>query len=112
MCLHFCGDVCAFVLIGLHVYLSSLNSFIEDGKNPDLFTKSFIECVAGENQFTNGKITAMKVATFRGSKNLMRVVRIIMLTHHVFLASRASNLPSHRTWEPSSQRKWTSTKIF
>lgn len=38
-----------------------LNSFIEDGKNPDLFTKSFIECVAGENQFTNGKITAMKV---------------------------------------------------
>ncbi|KAG0338046.1 Mediator of RNA polymerase II transcription subunit 10 [Podila horticola] len=35
-------------------------SFIEDGKNPDLFTKSFIECVAGENQFTNGKITAMK----------------------------------------------------
>ncbi|KAF9324907.1 Mediator of RNA polymerase II transcription subunit 10 [Podila minutissima] len=35
-------------------------SFIEDGRNPDLFTKSFIECVAGENQFTNGKITAMK----------------------------------------------------
>ncbi|KAG0261945.1 Mediator of RNA polymerase II transcription subunit 10 [Mortierella polycephala] len=37
-------------------------SFIEDGKNPDLFSKSFIEAVAGENQFTNGKITAMKAS--------------------------------------------------
>ncbi|KAK3810933.1 MAG: transcription factor subunit Med10 of mediator complex-domain-containing protein [Benniella sp.] len=35
-------------------------SYIEDGKNPDLFSKSFIEAVAGENQFTNGKITALK----------------------------------------------------
>ncbi|KAF8986292.1 Mediator of RNA polymerase II transcription subunit 10 [Entomortierella lignicola] len=29
--------------------------YIEDGKNPDLFSKSFVEAVAGENQFTNGK---------------------------------------------------------
>ncbi|KAI8599815.1 transcription factor subunit Med10 of mediator complex-domain-containing protein [Dissophora ornata] len=35
-------------------------SYIEDGKNPDLFSKSFVEAVAGENQFTNGKITALK----------------------------------------------------
>ncbi|KAF9374168.1 Mediator of RNA polymerase II transcription subunit 10 [Podila verticillata] len=45
-------------------------SFIEDGKNPDLFTKSFIECVAGENQFTNGKITAMKSFESSLSQNL------------------------------------------
>ncbi|KAF9138264.1 Mediator of RNA polymerase II transcription subunit 10 [Linnemannia schmuckeri] len=30
-------------------------SYIEDGKNPDLFSKTFVEAVAGENQFTNGK---------------------------------------------------------
>ncbi|KAK3808931.1 MAG: transcription factor subunit Med10 of mediator complex-domain-containing protein [Linnemannia elongata] len=35
-------------------------SYIEDGKNPDLFSKTFVEAVAGENQFTNGKVTAMK----------------------------------------------------
>ncbi|KAF9919671.1 Mediator of RNA polymerase II transcription subunit 10 [Linnemannia zychae] len=35
-------------------------SYIEDGKNPDSFSKTFVEAVAGENQFTNGKITAMK----------------------------------------------------
>ncbi|KAF9586175.1 Mediator of RNA polymerase II transcription subunit 10 [Lunasporangiospora selenospora] len=39
--------------------------YIEDGKNPDLFTKSFVECVAGENQFTNGKISAMKACGFK-----------------------------------------------
>ncbi|KAI1304071.1 Mediator of RNA polymerase II transcription subunit 10 [Mortierella claussenii] len=37
-------------------------SYIEDGKNPDLFSKSFVEAVAGENQFTNGKITALKAS--------------------------------------------------
>ncbi|KAF9085965.1 Mediator of RNA polymerase II transcription subunit 10 [Mortierella sp. GBA35] len=37
-------------------------SYIEDGKNPDLFSKTFVEAVAGENQFTNGKITAMKAS--------------------------------------------------
>ncbi|KAG0239861.1 RNA polymerase II mediator complex subunit [Actinomortierella wolfii] len=35
-------------------------SYIEDGKNPDLFTQSFVERVAGENQYTNGKLFAMK----------------------------------------------------
>ncbi|KAF9291617.1 RNA polymerase II mediator complex subunit [Mortierella alpina] len=37
-------------------------SYIEDGKNPDLFSKTFVEAVAGENQFTNGKITALKAS--------------------------------------------------
>ncbi|KAF9353360.1 Mediator of RNA polymerase II transcription subunit 10 [Mortierella sp. NVP85] len=40
-------------------------SYIEDGKNPDLFSKSFIEAVAGENQFTNGKITALKASLYK-----------------------------------------------
>ncbi|KAG0322900.1 Mediator of RNA polymerase II transcription subunit 10 [Dissophora globulifera] len=40
-------------------------SYIEDGKNPDLFSKSFVEAVAGENQFTNGKITALKASQLR-----------------------------------------------
>ncbi|KAF8933736.1 Mediator of RNA polymerase II transcription subunit 10 [Dissophora ornata] len=39
-------------------------SYIEDGKNPDLFSKSFVEAVAGENQFTNGKITALKASAW------------------------------------------------
>ncbi|KAG9069428.1 Mediator of RNA polymerase II transcription subunit 10 [Linnemannia hyalina] len=37
-------------------------SYIEDGKNPDLFSKTFVEAVAGENQFTNGKVTSMKAS--------------------------------------------------
>ncbi|GJJ72363.1 mediator of RNA polymerase II transcription subunit 10 [Entomortierella parvispora] len=44
--------------------------FIEDGRNPDHFTKSFIESVAGENQFTNGKITAMKTFEDALTQNL------------------------------------------
>ncbi|KAG0047788.1 Mediator of RNA polymerase II transcription subunit 10 [Gryganskiella cystojenkinii] len=44
--------------------------FIEDGRNPDQFTKSFIESVAGENQFTNGKITAMKTFEEALTQNL------------------------------------------
>ncbi|KAF9965159.1 Mediator of RNA polymerase II transcription subunit 10 [Mortierella alpina] len=42
-------------------------SYIEDGKNPDLFSKTFVEAVAGENQFTNGKITALKASGSFGS---------------------------------------------
>ncbi|KAI8325426.1 hypothetical protein GQ54DRAFT_308372 [Martensiomyces pterosporus] len=34
-------------------------SFIEDGRNPDEFTRNFTERVAAENQFTNGKISAL-----------------------------------------------------
>ncbi|KAF9434782.1 Mediator of RNA polymerase II transcription subunit 10 [Entomortierella beljakovae] len=44
--------------------------YIEDGKNPDLFSKSFVEAVAGENQFTNGKITALKSFESALSQNL------------------------------------------
>ncbi|KAK9761151.1 RNA polymerase II mediator complex subunit [Basidiobolus ranarum] len=39
-------------------------SFIEDGKNPDLFTREYVERLAAESHFTNGKIEAMK--DFRG----------------------------------------------
>ena len=48
-------------------HLLCLDSYIEDGKNPDLFSKSFIEAVAGENQFTNGKITALKASLYHMS---------------------------------------------
>ncbi|KAJ1935714.1 RNA polymerase II mediator complex subunit [Linderina pennispora] len=34
-------------------------NFIEDGRNPDEFTRNFTERVAAENQFTNGKISAL-----------------------------------------------------
>ncbi|KAI8981842.1 mediator complex, subunit Med10, partial [Mycotypha africana] len=38
-------------------------SYIEQGRNPDLFTQAFVERTATENQFTNGKIKA--VSEFR-----------------------------------------------
>lgn len=44
------------------IILVNRDSYIEDGKNPDLFSKTFVEAVAGENQFTNGKVTAMKAS--------------------------------------------------
>jgi len=34
--------------------------FIEEGRNPDLFTKEFVERVAAENHYTNGKIWAFQ----------------------------------------------------
>jgi hypothetical protein len=36
-------------------------SYVEQGRNPDIFTRSFIERAAGENQYTNGKIQAVSV---------------------------------------------------
>jgi hypothetical protein len=38
------------------------NSFVEHGKNPDIFTQGFVERAATENQFTNGKIKAVSVS--------------------------------------------------
>ncbi|CAO3673141.1 unnamed protein product [Umbelopsis vinacea] len=38
-------------------------NYVEQGRNPDIFTRSFIERAAGENQYTNGKIQA--VSEFR-----------------------------------------------
>ncbi|KAI9258290.1 transcription factor subunit Med10 of mediator complex-domain-containing protein [Sporodiniella umbellata] len=34
-------------------------NFVEHGKNPDLFTQSFVERTATENQYTNGKVKAV-----------------------------------------------------
>ncbi|CAO3618990.1 unnamed protein product [Cunninghamella blakesleeana] len=34
-------------------------NYVENGKNPDLFTQGFISRAATENQFTNGKIQAI-----------------------------------------------------
>ncbi|KAJ2859642.1 RNA polymerase II mediator complex subunit, partial [Coemansia erecta] len=34
-------------------------AYIRDGRNPDEFTSQFMERVASENQFTNGKISAL-----------------------------------------------------
>lgn len=36
-------------------------SYVEQGRNPDIFTRAFIERAAGENQYTNGKIKAVSV---------------------------------------------------
>ncbi|ORX49083.1 hypothetical protein DM01DRAFT_18760 [Hesseltinella vesiculosa] len=34
-------------------------NFVENGKNPELFTQAFLSRAASENQFTNGKIQAV-----------------------------------------------------
>lgn len=39
-------------------------SYVEHGRNPDIFTQSFVERTATENQFTNGKIKAVDVGYF------------------------------------------------
>jgi hypothetical protein len=41
---------------------NKLSSFVEHGKNPDIFTQGFVERAATENQFTNGKIKAVGVS--------------------------------------------------
>lgn len=42
-----------------------LNSFVEQGRNPDKFTQDFVERAATENQFTNGKIKAVSVSVWK-----------------------------------------------
>ncbi|KAG1045615.1 hypothetical protein G6F49_002431 [Rhizopus delemar] len=34
-------------------------NYVEHGRNPDIFTQSFVERTATENQYTNGKVKAV-----------------------------------------------------
>lgn len=34
--------------------------YIEDGRNPDVYTREFVELLAKQNQYVNGKMKAMK----------------------------------------------------
>lgn len=47
-------------------------SFVEHGKNPDLFTQGFVERTASENQFTYGKVKAVNVSS-RGCPSQMDI---------------------------------------
>ncbi|KAI9018071.1 transcription factor subunit Med10 of mediator complex-domain-containing protein [Phycomyces nitens] len=45
---------------GLEAYVpEEVINYVESGKNPDIFTQTFVERAASENQFTNGKIKAV-----------------------------------------------------
>ncbi|KAG2227315.1 hypothetical protein INT45_004270 [Circinella minor] len=44
--------------IDTHIPEEVIN-FVEQGRNPDIFTQGFVERTASENQFTNGKIKAV-----------------------------------------------------
>lgn len=35
--------------------------YIENGRNPDVYTREFVELLAKQNQYLNGKMKAMKV---------------------------------------------------
>ncbi|KAG0011000.1 Mediator of RNA polymerase II transcription subunit 10 [Entomortierella chlamydospora] len=67
--------------------------YIEDGKNPDLFSKSFVEAVAGENQFTNGKITALKAGSFESAltQNLGSFFPDEMMDYNQLVASASTS---------------------
>ncbi|KAI9146088.1 transcription factor subunit Med10 of mediator complex-domain-containing protein [Paraphysoderma sedebokerense] len=45
--------------LDMHIPFDVLR-YIEDARNPDIFTKEFVERTAAENQFTNGKVEAFK----------------------------------------------------
>lgn len=61
-------------------------SYVEQGRNPDIFTRAFIERAAGENQYTNGKIQAVSVSTFRLTPPIEVQCRldVVLLIHHHF----------------------------
>ncbi|KAI8989521.1 mediator complex, subunit Med10 [Pilobolus umbonatus] len=45
---------------GLEEYIpEEVINYVEQGRNPDIFTQKFVERTATENQFTNGKIKAV-----------------------------------------------------
>jgi len=35
-----------------------VHRYVEDGRNPDIYTREFVEIVAKQNQFLNGKMRA------------------------------------------------------
>ncbi|KAI8098145.1 mediator complex, subunit Med10 [Gilbertella persicaria] len=46
---------------GIDVFVpEEVINFVEHGKNPEIFTQGFVERTATENQFTNGKVAAVK----------------------------------------------------
>ncbi|KAG0258945.1 Mediator of RNA polymerase II transcription subunit 10 [Actinomortierella ambigua] len=77
-------------------------SFIEDGKNPDLFTQSFVERVAGENQYTNGKIFAMKTFESALLDNLGMAFPAEMNNYQQLLQEAASPMGSSSSGSSSS----------
>ncbi|KAF9978679.1 Mediator of RNA polymerase II transcription subunit 10 [Actinomortierella ambigua] len=77
-------------------------SYIEDGKNPDLFTQSFVERVAGENQYTNGKIFAMKTFESALLENLGMAFPTEMNSYQQLLQEAASPAGSSSSGSSSS----------
>lgn len=57
-----------------------MSSFVEHGKNPDIFTQGFVERAATENQFTNGKIKAVGVSClfWKFTRHLSSLILIIL----------------------------------
>ncbi|KAI7865491.1 transcription factor subunit Med10 of mediator complex-domain-containing protein [Spinellus fusiger] len=46
---------------GLDIFVpEEVINYVESGRNPDMFTQTFVERTASENQFTNGKIQAVE----------------------------------------------------
>lgn len=41
--------------------------YIENGRNPDVYTREFVELLAKKNQYLNGKMKAMKVSASSAS---------------------------------------------
>lgn len=41
-------------------------SYIEEGRNPDVYTREFVELLQKQNQFVNGKFQAMRVGNSLG----------------------------------------------
>jgi hypothetical protein len=42
--------------------------YVEDGLNPDKYTRRFVNMLMKDNQFVNGKIDAVKVRSFGGQQ--------------------------------------------
>ncbi|CAO3696470.1 unnamed protein product [Rhizopus microsporus] len=55
-------------------------NYVEHGRNPELFTQSFVERTATENQFTNGKIKAVDEFKQLLTENLQSPFLISMIT--------------------------------
>jgi hypothetical protein len=46
--------------------ICDLFSFIDDGRNPDIFTKELTQLLVDKNQKTKGRIDAMQVRSIHG----------------------------------------------
>lgn len=73
----------------------TIRSYVDQGKNPHMYTKEFIERVAGENMYTNGILSAVTVRNYQAAgtaANTVLLTQTFALVIHCHCTSSTTGL--------------------